>query len=129
MITPNLCFLLCKETSERDSGQHFSAQPQIKAYVPQVRNKSFSHPLIACDISSINVDHIGFSDPLHKHNFYCLEEDVKVLTRGIKTTDPKLSIIRHWPPNSNIQNATMESGDDRGSLLQQDYGSIQLGTQ
>ena len=117
-----------KETSERDSGQKFSAQPHMKAYVPQIHNRSFPHPLIACDISQIDDNHIGWVDPLRSHSFYCLSGDVKALIEE-EPAHPKLSIVRYWPSSDNEKAARAggDSGIDSGSAVQPNYGSMLSG--
>lgn len=61
--------LISQSTLERDSGERFSEQPHIQAYVPQVRHPKFMFPLLVCDITHVEPRHIGWSDPLHDHDF------------------------------------------------------------
>lgn len=84
-------------TTERDSGETFSDQEHIKAYVPQVSNRKFSYPLLTCNgIGSMNQSNIGWSDPVHSHDFYDMSNDVAFLTQGKSPTRPVLSTIGYY---------------------------------
>lgn len=88
-------------TMERDSGERFSDQEDIKAYVPLCRHRFFSYPLLACDIAQVHARHIGWTDPWHSHDYYSLHNDVIFLRqrRGAVDQGPVLSLIGHWGSN------------------------------
>jgi hypothetical protein len=85
-------------TLERDSGERFSEQQHIQAYIPQVPHHLFAHPLIACDIDVVEPRHIGWTDPLHSHQYYSLDNDVDyLLERGcVQLLGPLLHPSKHW---------------------------------
>lgn len=84
-------------TTERDSGEKFTAQEHIKAYVPQVPNSQFSYPLLACDgVSEMNEDNIGWIDPVRSHDFYDMSTDVTFLRKGKTLDRPVLSTVMYW---------------------------------
>jgi hypothetical protein len=95
--------LMQQYTTEHDSGQRFSKQEHIQAYVPQVRHRLFAYPLLACDITSLEPRHIGWTDSLHNHEYYNLHNDLEFLHQqaqreGEQTSrqGPVLSVIGHW---------------------------------
>ena len=84
-------------TTERDSGERYSAQEHINAYVPQVANRKFSYPLLACGgVNEMNRNNIGWKDPVHSHDFYDMSNDVAFLSNGKPPDFPVLSTIRYW---------------------------------
>lgn len=106
-------------TEEKDSGKRFSDQERISAYVPQVRHRNFSYPLIACDIHGINQAHIGWADPLRDYDFYNMSLDAANLSGKRPSSSPVLSVVNYWPP----QCASMQ-----GSLATTGYGSLGSGS-
>ena len=54
----------------------FSANPEIFAYVPQIKLPSFPFPLIACDIDDLYQELIGWTDTSRSYDFYNLMFDV-----------------------------------------------------
>lgn len=75
----------------------FSDQENIKAYVPEVSSRSFSYPLIACNgVSKMNQNNIGWSDPVHSHDFYDMSNDVSFLTKGRPLARPVLGTIQYF---------------------------------
>lgn len=73
-------------TSERDSGEAFSSQAKITAYVPQMPHSKFSFPFIAAhDSSAFSNHYIGWHDPVLGHDNYHLDADVNFLMRGRAT--------------------------------------------
>lgn len=66
-------------TTERDSGESFSKQKKISAYVPQVNHRSFAFPLIAADLSKFDCQHVGWEDPFYDHGYYNLQDDITAI--------------------------------------------------
>lgn len=102
---------------ENDSGEKYSDQSFISAYVPQVRARGFPHALLACDISDINPDHIKWKDPIRGHGYYCMTQDIDFL-RKTKKEHPVLSMIRYYGPHKVVppsSNTTSGSGGGYGS--------------
>ena len=86
---------------ERDSGECFSDQPHVQAYIPQMRHRFFSYPLLACNASDVvEAHHMGWSDPFRSHAYYDMSQDVEFLLGGKKLSRPVLSMIGHWPPKA-----------------------------
>lgn len=99
-------------TTERDSGESFTEQEHINAYVPQVENRRFSYPLLACDgVNRINHNNIGWTDPVHSHDFYDMSNDVAFLLNGKPPARPVLSSIRYWKSPSSAGGDTAKSKD------------------
>jgi len=84
-------------TIERDSGETYTSQPHIKAYIPQVSNKNFLYPLILSDITNIDSNHIGWTDPTHNHFYYDVSNDVIFLHSNVKKSSV-LSSVTYWRP-------------------------------
>jgi len=108
-------FLILQMTTERDSGEPFSEQSHINAYVPQVSNRKFSYPLLACDgIKKINQNNIGWTDPVHSHDFYDMSNDVAFLLNDKLPYRPVLSTIKYW--STKPKSAPSSNRNGYGSL-------------
>ena len=105
-------------TTERDSGEIFSAQEHINAYVPQVANRKFSYPLLACDgVNKMNQNNIGWTDPVHSHDFYDMSNDVAFLSNG---KPPESSRVEH----NQILEAFVSPSHVDTSKSKEGYGSV-----
>jgi hypothetical protein len=62
----------------------FSSNPDIPAYVPQIKLPSFPFPLLACDIDAIYQELIGWNDEAKSYDHYNLIFDVPY--EGMKRT-------------------------------------------
>ena len=62
----------------RGAVQHidFSSNPDIFAYVPQIKRTSQPFPFLVCDIDDIDQGLIGWNDPSHSYDFYNLIFDI-----------------------------------------------------
>jgi len=62
----------------RGAPQHidFSSNPDIFAYVPQIKRVSQPFPYLVCDIDDIDQGLVGWNDPAHSYDFYNLIFDV-----------------------------------------------------
>ena len=89
-------YLSHQTTIERDSGESFSQQQGIKAYIPQVNHRSLSFPLIAADLSKFDGRHLGWEDPIVKYDYYNLYDDVVALDPEAAATKPILSRVQHY---------------------------------
>ncbi|KAL7559514.1 hypothetical protein ACA910_010325 [Epithemia clementina (nom. ined.)] len=63
----------------------FSANPEIFAYVPQIKLPSFPFPLVACDIDDLHKELIGWADETRSYDYYNLLFDVPY--EGMKRTE------------------------------------------
>ena len=100
----------------------FSSDPDVFAYVPQIKIKGFPFPFLACDIDGIDHGLIGWEDREHNHDAYNLIFDVphqglsRPKARAKDTADPSLeergdksysrpifSVIKHYPPKWQIE--------------------------
>lgn len=107
-------------TTERDSGDIFCAQQHINAYVPQVAHRKFSYPLLACDgVNKMNQINIGWTDPVHSHDFYDKSNDVIFLSNGKPPSHPVLTTIRYWKPSSSLSSSHVDTSNSKGG-----YGSV-----
>ena len=78
-------------------GKNFSDIPSIFAYIPQVSVSSFIFPLIACDISQVNVENIYWKNPDISHDHYCIVNDVpeeEIVLKG--KTKQNYSVVRYY---------------------------------
>jgi hypothetical protein len=88
--------LLTQATEERDSGESFTKQEKITAYIPQVSNRNFAFPLIAADLSTFGRQHLGWEDPVVDHSYYNLQEDVVALDAAAATSKAILSRVYQY---------------------------------
>jgi hypothetical protein len=87
-----------KESGD-DQGINFSKVQTISAYIPQVKSKVFSYPLLACNIDRIDTDLLDWTDPDRPFSFYDLTKDAEVLLRGTDVSSKNVfSQVVHWPP-------------------------------
>ena len=82
-----MSFAILQATTERDSGESFSKQKVISAYVPQVSHRSFSFPLIAADLSKFDCHHVGWEDPFFEHGYYNLQDDIAAMEPNLAASD------------------------------------------
>jgi hypothetical protein len=54
----------------------FSSNDDINLYIPQVRRQGLPFPLLICDIDHIDNKLVGWTDPVHSHDFWNLIYDV-----------------------------------------------------
>jgi hypothetical protein len=66
-------------TEERDSGESYSDQEGINAYIPQISSPTFVFPLIASDLSKFDGKYVGWKDPILSYEFYNMRKDVEAL--------------------------------------------------
>lgn len=86
-------------TTEWDSGELYSNQETIQAYIPQVPHRLFPFNLLACDISNLDTRHVGWKDPTRSYEYYELYRDVEFVWKRESSAPldrPVLSVVRHW---------------------------------
>jgi hypothetical protein len=88
--------LLRQATQERDSGESFTKQEKITAYIPQFLHKNFAFPLIAADLSTFGRQHLGWEDPVVDHSYYNLQEDVVALDAAAAASKAILSRVYQY---------------------------------
>ena len=66
---------------------------ECHGYIPQVVEKGFPHPLLACDVSNIDKDLIGWNDPLDGFEKHSLLGDVRSILRGNEPSKPVCLVI------------------------------------
>jgi hypothetical protein len=88
--------------SEGDS-QHidFSSNPEIFAYVPQIKQIGQPFPYLACDIDAIDQGLVGWNDASHSYDFYNLIFDV-----------PHKSLHRRHTMEQNTRDSKTIAGHD-----------------
>ena len=79
--------IAAQTTDERDSGESYSKQKKISAYIPQVHHRSFAFPLIAADLTKFDSQHLGWEDPFLKHEYYNLQDDIVALDPATAATE------------------------------------------
>lgn len=68
-------------------------------YVPQLRVPGFSHPLLACDVSQIDPNVVGWKDEPRGHHYHSLYvEATQVLGRNPQHVI--FSQIKQWEHNA-----------------------------
>jgi len=72
---------------------------EMHAYVPQIREATFSYPLLACDLQDFDEELIGWKDPFRGHAAHNLANDAYSIMGG-KPLQPVFSIIKLWKPGS-----------------------------
>ena len=84
-------FFLSNFLQPQGECQHidFSSNPEIFAYVPQIKLPSQPFPYLVCDIDDIDQGLIGWNNPAHSYDFYNLIYDVphKSLRRTVTIED------------------------------------------
>jgi len=71
---------------------------EIHAFIPQVRVKGVSFPMLTCDISAIDEDLLGWRDQIRGYDVHNLIHDVYAITRS-KPLHPIFSIVKQFDPN------------------------------
>jgi hypothetical protein len=74
-----LSFLIPRYSPEGDD-QHidFSSDPEIFAYVPQIKRNGFPFPFIVCDIDELDQDLMGWNDRNHSFDYHNVIFDLPV---------------------------------------------------
>lgn len=81
----------------------------------QVAHQKFSYPLLACDgMNKMNQINIGWTDPVHSHDFYDMSNDVIFLLNGKPLSHPVLSTIRYWKPSSSFPSSHVDTSNSKG---------------
>lgn len=80
-------------TTERDSGESYSDQEEMEAYIPQIPDPNFSFPLIGADLSHFSGKFCGWRDPMKDYSAYSLSQDVEALG---STPGECLSIVKQY---------------------------------
>ncbi|CAB9508020.1 protease [Seminavis robusta] len=91
------------EPDGMDQGIDFSSvkdREELHGYIPQVRVPGFVFPLLACDITSVHDDLIGWKDPKNGFVPHNLVQDVERITNHSKLPHPVFSVVRQWGPNT-----------------------------
>ena len=83
-----------------DQNISFSEVPSIFAYIPQFEVKGFMFPLIACDITGINVDNIYWKNPNIPHKYYSIVNDVPDIKRDSNEAKLNYSIVKYYDTDS-----------------------------
>jgi hypothetical protein len=83
-------------TEERDSGENFSDNQDIRIYVPQATHPLLSFPLLACNVEGIEPSRIGWTDTVKGHTYYSLQNDVEYLTDNKALDCTILSVVQKW---------------------------------
>jgi hypothetical protein len=89
------------EADGEDQGINFSSvkhRHEVHGYIPQVAEKDFPHPMVACDLSDIDEDLLGWKDHFHGFEAHNLVNDVRSILGGKDPTKPVFSIVKHWKP-------------------------------
>lgn len=94
------------QPSGEDQKIDFSNVPEISAYIPQIRNRNFPWPLLACDIDGVPDTLIGWTDSHNSYDVHNLIYDVPYEGSKRKRS-PTV-------PDKNEGTATVSEHDDEG---------------
>lgn len=59
--------------------EKFTELNEICAYIPQAKLYGYGFPLILCDLRHVSNDYIGWTSPMHSHEFYSIVNDIPSL--------------------------------------------------
>eukprot|EP00586_Coscinodiscus_wailesii_P003443 CAMPEP_0172485718 /NCGR_PEP_ID=MMETSP1066-20121228/13867_1 /TAXON_ID=671091 /ORGANISM="Coscinodiscus wailesii, Strain CCMP2513" /LENGTH=987 /DNA_ID=CAMNT_0013251149 /DNA_START=47 /DNA_END=3010 /DNA_ORIENTATION=- len=81
-------------------GTTFSNCRDIEAYIPEIRVSQIPFPLLACDISDIDTQFLGWEDPDRSFEFYNLLNDMERFLEDKEITGGQVnfSTVKYWPP-------------------------------
>lgn len=82
--------------------------------MPQIALPQFEYPLIACDVSEIDQEFIGWEDTVHGMDAHNLIYDIPELA---ESKDPLFSLVKEWRVASKDEEAENEEKD-----LEKDHG-------
>ncbi len=68
---------------------------EVQAYIPQLRENGFEYPLIACDITNIDHDLLGWKDHLNGFDRHDLTHDAMEILGS--TNNSIFSTVKYWP--------------------------------
>lgn len=111
----------------------FSSNPEIFAYVPQVKLIGQPYPYLVCDIDDIDEGLIGWSNSAHSYDYFNLIFDVPhkslrrtpvvkkreestrefVMNERAALERPIYSIIKHYPTQWQIDLAEKEAANSQ----------------
>ena len=75
--------------------------------MPQIRNPNFNYPLIACDITDIPSNYIGWTGQKEDdHQFFNLMRNIPEDIKNSEDGQDMMSIVKYYPPRER------ESDDD-----------------
>ena len=100
------------EPDGEDQGIPFSSvkhRQEVHGYIPQVQERGFLHPLLACDSSKLDHDLIGWRDNIQGFEPHNLFNDVREILGGEDPPPNAFSVIKHWAPTPMNQSAATSS--------------------
>jgi len=80
----------------------------IVAFVPQISLPQFEYPLLACDISKIDQNLIGWDDTVNGMNTHNLIYDIPGL---MDTKEPMFSLVKQWKVEAKEQESVDKEND------------------
>ena len=100
MLSVARSFYILHQPDGMDQGISFMSakhREELHGYIPQASVPGFVFPLLACDISGIDEDLIGWKDKANGYGPHSLVEDVQRIT-GTQILHPIFSIVQQWNP-------------------------------
>jgi len=94
------------EPNGTDMNIDFDEVKNIRAYVPQLKEKGFDYPIILCDICDINPNLLGWKDPFNGYEPHNITNDLSQILKEYQLPKDKkvFSIIKQYPAlSSNSQ--------------------------
>jgi len=84
-----------------EKGITFHEVATIAGYVPQVKSKLFSYPLIVCDCDELGDELFDWADPDQDYGYYDMTKDADhVLTGSNKRSEYCFDCVKYWPPKA-----------------------------
>lgn len=87
------------EPDGEDQGINFRTvqhRQEVHGYIPQVRDNAFPRPLLACDISQLSLDLIGWKGE-GGYAAHSLFEDAKSILQGRRLPPAAFSLVHYFP--------------------------------
>ena len=91
----------------------------VSAFIPQISLPQFEYPLLACDISEIDQNLIGWEDSANGMDAHNLIYDVPGLA---ETKDPLFSLVKQWKVNSTEKDLSKE--EESHSISEQQQADV-----
>jgi hypothetical protein len=133
-----LCYWGLRCFQPEGDSQHidFSSNPEIFAYVPQIKRKGYPFPFLVCDTIDIDPGLIGWNDENASHDYYNLifDQPYKGLKRqrddyGPDAAAPEgrpiYSVVKHYPPKWQLK-LMEESRAELANISEDDERSTDL---
>lgn len=91
----------------------------VSAFIPQISLPQFEYPLLACDISEIDQNLIGWEDSANGMDVHNLIHDVPGLA---DTKDPLFSLVKQWKMDNSEKDLSVK--EESHSISEQQQANV-----